>query len=115
MSEVLNKTKIDQLANEIGPENIPVLLGIFLGELTAYKERLIQLEGEELATYLASICHELKSSAASFGADRLCQFALDIDFRVKLNQDLELEKSVDFMLELIGFTYDTYQSFVQVS
>ncbi len=38
--EVLNQDKIERLAAEIGVENVPVLLDIFLGELTMYIDNL---------------------------------------------------------------------------
>ena len=38
--KVLNQQKVDELAGEIGQENVPVLLEIFLGELKGYYEHL---------------------------------------------------------------------------
>ena len=34
--EVLNQQKIDELSDEIGSENVPILLDIFLGEMNSY-------------------------------------------------------------------------------
>lgn len=70
---ILNQQKIDELSMEIGSDNVPVLLDIFLGEMDTYIDNLSQLEGSEQLVYLKEISHALKSSAASFGADSLCE------------------------------------------
>ncbi|MDW1810739.1 Hpt domain-containing protein, partial [Vibrio sp. Vb2362] len=72
---VLNQQKIDELSMEIGSDNVPVLFDIFLGEMDTYIENLSQLQGAERLAYSKEISHALKSSAASFGADRLCELA----------------------------------------
>ena len=69
--KVLNQQKVDELAGEIGQENVPVLLEIFLGELKGYYEHLEINKASDTSKYLADISHALKSSAASFGADSL--------------------------------------------
>ena len=71
MTKVLNQQKVDELAGEIGQENVPVLLEIFLGELKGYYEHLEINKESDTSKYLADISHALKSSAASFGADSL--------------------------------------------
>ena len=42
---VLNQQKIDELSMEIGGDNVPVLLDIFLGEMDTYIENLSQFQG----------------------------------------------------------------------
>lgn len=76
---VLNQQKIDELSMEIGSDNVPVLFDIFLGEMDTYIENLSQLQRAERLAYSKEISHALKSSAASFGADRLCELAMSID------------------------------------
>ncbi|MEF1291925.1 Hpt domain-containing protein, partial [Vibrio sp. M260118] len=49
--DILDQSKIDRLASEIGEENVPVLLEIFLGELKMYIDQLSQLEGSEQEDY----------------------------------------------------------------
>ncbi|MBE4116435.1 phosphorelay protein LuxU, partial [Vibrio parahaemolyticus] len=44
---ILNQQKIDELSMEIGSDNVPVLLDIFLGEMDTYIDNLSQLEGSE--------------------------------------------------------------------
>ncbi|ERM60333.1 MULTISPECIES: quorum-sensing phosphorelay protein LuxU [Vibrio] len=108
MTKVLNQQKVDELASEIGPENVPVLLDIFLGELKGYYEHLELNKDNDTSKYLADISHALKSSAASFGADSLCSFAISLDAKVK--QALPVTE-VDFqnMQELLLTTYQEYQ------
>ncbi|MFA0231398.1 Hpt domain-containing protein, partial [Vibrio sp. 10N.261.45.A7] len=62
----------------------------------------------DTSKYLADISHALKSSAASFGADSLCSFAIGLDAKVK--QALPVTE-VDFkdMQELLLSTYTEYQ------
>ena len=106
--KVLNQQKVDELAGEIGQENVPVLLEIFLGELKGYYEHLEINKESDTSKYLADISHALKSSAASFGADSLCCFAISLDTKVK--QALPVTE-VDFqdMQKLLLSTYQEYQ------
>ena len=67
--EIINQKQVDRLAAEIGKENVPVLLEIFLNEIAGYESTLLSLEGQEQHAYLTEVSHALKSSAASFGAD----------------------------------------------
>ncbi|WP_086049049.1 MULTISPECIES: quorum-sensing phosphorelay protein LuxU [Vibrio] len=108
MMIILNQQKVDELAGEIGQENVPVLLEIFLGELKGYYEHLELNKESDTSKYLADISHALKSSAASFGADSLCNFAINLDAKVK--QALPVTE-VDFqgMQEILLSTYQEYQ------
>ncbi|WPC73272.1 quorum-sensing phosphorelay protein LuxU [Vibrio porteresiae] len=107
--DFLNQGKIDGLAQEIGQENVPVLLEIFLGELTSYEQQLSQISGAEQYEYLKEISHALKSSAASFGADRLCAKAVEIDGMVKLGLEFEVNTEAERMMELLKATFARYQ------
>lgn len=42
MREWINQSKIDLLAKEIGEENVPILVNIFLGELNDYQSKLVR-------------------------------------------------------------------------
>ncbi|MHC6526678.1 MULTISPECIES: quorum-sensing phosphorelay protein LuxU [unclassified Vibrio] len=112
MMEVLNQNKIEQLANDIGEENVPVLLGIFLGELESYIAYLSDPAAADKLSYLREISHALKSSAASFGAEQLCCSAIEIDARVKNGQPLSEAGDVSHMVELLGTTLSRYQQLV---
>lgn len=106
--KILNQQKVDELASEIGQENVPVLLEIFLGELKGYHEHLEQSNAADSTKYLADISHALKSSAASFGADSLCNFAIGLDAKVKQSKAITDEDYQD-MKSLLVTTYAEYQ------
>ncbi len=104
----MNQTKIDKLAKDIGKENVPLLVEIFLGELTTYKQSLVSEELTDKARYLRDISHALKSSAASFGADKLCAKALDIDSRAKQGVEFDENAEAADMVVLLDQTHGFY-------
>ncbi len=108
--ELLNQQKIDALSSEIGSDNVPLLLDIFLGEMGSYIDNLQNHSGEAQWNYLTEISHALKSSAASFGADRLCDLAIYIDKKAKKNQLSEDGNEVSRMIGLLRDTQDAYRS-----
>ena len=108
MTKVLNQQKVDELAGEIGQENVPVLLEIFLGELKGYYEHLEINKESDTSKYLADISHALKSSAASFGADSLCSFAIGLDSKVKQSFPIT-DGDFEDMQSLLLSTYTEYQ------
>ena len=108
MIKVLNQQKVDELAGEIGQENVPVLLEIFLGELKGYYEHLELNKESDTSKYLADISHALKSSAASFGADSLCSFAIGLDSKVKQSLPIT-DGDFEDMQSLLLSTYTEYQ------
>lgn len=107
--EVLNQGKIDKLAREIGGENVPLLVEIFLGELVAYQQSLTGDELTDKTQYLKDISHALKSSAASFGADKLCAKALDIDAKAKLGEHFDEGIEAANMVDILNQTHGYYQ------
>ncbi|MEZ8102256.1 quorum-sensing phosphorelay protein LuxU [Vibrio bivalvicida] len=107
--DILDQSKIDRLANEIGEENVPVLLEIFLGELQMYINKLSQIDGAEQEQYLKEISHALKSSAASFGAEALRAYSVEVDSCAKLGVALDSESNKQQMLSLLGETQQRYQ------
>ncbi|MDP5253735.1 MULTISPECIES: Hpt domain-containing protein [unclassified Vibrio] len=111
----MNKQKLEQLQNEIGRENIPMLLNIFLGELEVYNQQLNRLKGEEQLDYMLEITHALKSSAASFGADQLCVIAQEIDTSGKqqtlVDQDKEVARLTDVLLNTATQYHEVALSF----
>tara|TARA_Y100001956_G_scaffold68662_1_gene71379 strand:+ start:798 stop:1139 length:342 start_codon:yes stop_codon:yes gene_type:complete len=110
--DVLNQDKIDQLASEIGADNVPILLDIFLGELAQYQDKLINDGSLDVSTYLKEISHALKSSAASFGAEVLCAYAIELDSMAKAGQVFEPTESKDKMISLLRETEQRYQQLV---
>lgn len=110
MEPVLNQAKVDKLADEIGQENVPVLLDIFLGELSSYIEHLSDDGATDVLEYLKEISHALKSSAASFGADALCHLSTQIDTKAKTGAELDVEQSKHAMITLLHETKQSYHS-----
>lgn len=110
--DVLNQDKIERLANEIGADNVPILLDIFLGELAQYKERLRSDTSMDVNGYLKEISHALKSSAASFGAEVLCAYAIELDSMVKAGQNFDPTISKGKMISLLEETEQHYQRLV---
>ncbi|MDF2153874.1 quorum-sensing phosphorelay protein LuxU [Vibrio sp. CAU 1672] len=108
--DVLNESKITELAEEIGVDNVPVLLGIFLGEMDTYIDTLAELPVERQEAYLKEISHALKSSAASFGADCLCDLALTIDKQVKAGQLTTVSDYAAQMQLVLETTRERYRS-----
>lgn len=112
MREWINQSKIDLLAKEIGEENVPILVNIFLGELNDYQSKLVSDMVADKLGYLKEISHALKSSAASFGADRLCAKAVELDSRVKSGEMMDISLEVEHMLELLKQTHQCYSDLV---
>lgn len=110
--DILNQNKIDRLASEIGQDNVPVLLDIFLGELAMYIDNLAQREATEHDAYMKEICHALKSSAASFGAEALCAYAIEVDAIAKSGAPLDIDQEVVKMISLLKQTQQRYQALV---
>ncbi|MFG5009245.1 Hpt domain-containing protein [Vibrio cholerae] len=112
MREWINQSKIDLLAKEIGEENVPILVNIFLGELNDYQSKLVSDTVADKLGYLKKISHALKSSAASFGADRLCAKAVELDSRAKSGEMMDISLEVEHMLELLKQTHQCYSDLV---
>jgi len=110
--DILNQGKIERLASEIGADNVPVLLEIFLGELGMYIDNLSQQESNENNAYLKEICHALKSSAASFGAEALCAYSIEIDAIAKSGAPMDIDQEVTKMISLLRETQQRYQALV---
>ncbi|MBF8999846.1 quorum-sensing phosphorelay protein LuxU [Vibrio nitrifigilis] len=107
--ELMNQHKIDGLAQEIGQENVPVLLEIFLGELTGYQQQLTDVSQADKQECLKDISHALKSSAASFGADKLCAKAIEIDGMVKLALEFDVNAETENIIALMEETHQCYE------
>lgn len=109
----MNQDRVEQLTNEIGKSNIPILLGIFTGELVTYQSQLSEGTLSDKMELLVEICHALKSSAASFGAEPLCQLAIQIDAKSKQNTLVEDQALIDQVLTLLANTHTTYVSYLE--
>ena len=107
--EIINHKQVERLAAEIGRENVPVLLEIFLSEIAGYTSMLLPLEGQEQHDYLTEVSHALKSSAASFGADALCEYSVVLDQTAKSGKQLTSPSYKKEMVDLLNKTYSIYQ------
>ncbi|WP_375750575.1 Hpt domain-containing protein [Vibrio sp. HN007] len=105
----MNSHKVNDLCHEIGKDNLPVLLEIFLSELDGY-QNVLSGELEDLQSPLQEISHALKSSAASFGADNLCELAKEIDQRAKAGEQINTVEYRESILESIRETIRVYHS-----
>lgn len=106
--KLLNKDKIAELAQEIGNENVPMLLNIFLSELDNYRQTLEHCSESEQMDQLKEISHALKSSAASFGADLLCDIAVDIDGKGKRDELTNVTVETERLVRTVKETYAVY-------
>jgi two-component system phosphorelay protein LuxU len=110
---IINKTHIEQLANEVGAENIPMLLDIFIQELNEYSEKIQStLDNSQRQIECAEICHALKSNAASFGAVELCNLAKSLDKEFKQGAVVSDDEKFNRLNELIKETKSHYCEFV---
>lgn len=105
-----NQSTIEQLTQEIGTDNVPMLFGIFTNELKDYLATFEQSDEDELYEHLKEISHALKSSAASFGADALCSLAIDIDARVKAGEITDCVSEAYGLAKVIDDTYHAYEA-----
>lgn len=110
--DVINHEKLERLGNEIGADNVPILLNIFLGELTEYMGALAEESGTQGDT-LKEISHALKSSAASFGAEALCATAIEIDSLVKSGEHFDTPSYTSSLVELLQATHTEYEKIMQ--
>ncbi|BCL70475.1 Phosphorelay protein luxU [Vibrio nigripulchritudo MADA3029] len=110
MKAVVNTDKIDELSRDIGEENLPMLFSIFIGELVDYAEALANgpTEQSEAEEQLKAISHSLKSSAASFGAERLCEFATRLDARYKTGEPINTDENRETMITCLHITKDEF-------
>ncbi|PWI34259.1 phosphorelay protein [Vibrio albus] len=108
MTAYLNSSKVADLCYEVGKENLPTLVSIFLNELDGYKD-VLSGEPDELEYPLSEISHALKSSAASFGADNLCEMAVYFDSLVKAGQKINTSQNRDSILRCLNKTILAYR------
>ncbi len=83
MRQYINQETVNQLIQEVGGENASFLFGIFCDELLEFTSSF-SIESE--VARIKEISHCLKSSAGSFGADKLAMFAVEIEEKAKAEQ-----------------------------
>ncbi|MGC9421608.1 quorum-sensing phosphorelay protein LuxU [Vibrio sp.] len=110
--EWINCNKIERLSQEIGAENLPLLIEIFLSELSTYQKNLSDEKNAGRLAYLAEISHALKSSAASFGADRLHAKAQALDHQFKQGIAIDEAIEVASMIDKLKHTAHHYDQLI---
>lgn len=113
--KIQNPMKLEQLSREIGADNVPILLNIFLSELAQYIDKLSTQDEKGNHEYLKDICHALKSSAASFGADKLCALAIEIDAYAKSGKAVEYSEHREQLIALLRETQQCYHKLLASS
>ncbi|MGL6261697.1 Hpt domain-containing protein [Vibrio sp. WXL210] len=109
---IINRVAIEELGEQIGQENLTPLFEIFTTELADYQQTLSQCEASKTSKQLAEICHALKSSAASFGADALCEHAREMDRLYKLGTDLTSGDYVNQTNAMLAETERAYTDYI---
>lgn len=82
MNRLIDPSVLEQLQLSIGKESLPLVLNTFISQ---GDENLEQINTGLTCGALSSLCHSLKSSAASIGALRLSKEAERIYDEIKLN------------------------------
>ena len=103
---MVNNETIHRLTIDVGKETALLLLGVFSDELQEY---LQQLKDLPTILHIKEKSHAIKSSAASFGADELADFACECENRVKMGQDLWVMDQFPRLLDILRKTAMTYQ------
>ncbi len=106
MTSMVNYETLRRLAVEVGEETLPSLFVVFTDELCRY---LTELSDMPDITKVRDICHALKSSAASFGADELAELARECEYRVKLDQSEWVIAQLPHLIELLNLTIRDYK------
>ncbi len=106
MMSTANHETLRRLAVEVGEDMIASLLVVFSDELNRYIDELSKTPS---ITLIRNISHSVKSSAASFGADELAEFARECESRVKLGQENWVASELPRFLTLLKATANEYK------
>ncbi|AAW85433.1 autoinducer phosphorelay protein LuxU [Aliivibrio fischeri ES114] len=106
VSQYVNQIAVNQLMQEVGDENIPVLFGIFCDELDDF---IGALSSHPEIDKVREISHCLKSSAGSFGADKLATMAIHIEEKAKQKQEKWVERNISEFVDIARQTEMAYR------
>lgn len=109
MSQYVNQIAVNQLVQEVGDENVPFLFGIFCDELDEF---IGALSTHPEIEKVREISHCLKSSAGSFGADKLANMAVDIEEKAKQKQKEWVERNMSEFVNIARQTEMAYRQFL---
>ena len=94
---------------EVGDENVPFLFGIFCDELDDFISTLTTHPEIEK---VREISHCLKSSAGSFGADKLASMAINIEEKAKNKQKDWVERNISEFVNIARGTELAYRQMI---
>ena len=100
---------MNQLMQEVGDENVPFLFGIFCDELDDFISTLTTHPEIEK---VREISHCLKSSAGSFGADKLASMAINIEEKAKNKQKDWVERNISEFVNIARGTELAYRQMI---
>lgn len=109
MSQYINQIAVNQLMQEVGDENVPFLFGIFCDELDDFIGTLTTHPEIEK---VREISHCLKSSAGSFGADKLASMAINIEEKAKNKQKDWVERNISEFVNIARGTELAYRQMI---
>lgn len=109
MSQYINQIAVNQLMQEVGDENVPFLFGIFCDELDDFIGTLTTHPEIEK---VREISHCLKSSAGSFGADKLANMAIHIEEKAKNKQKDWVERNISEFVNIARGTELAYRQMI---
>jgi PAS domain S-box-containing protein len=95
--QVIDRGILDQLLEDVGPENAEAVVDAFLQELAGQTIALEEAADKSDLNAMAQASHRLKSSAASFGATRLSEVVASIEQAARVGQaEIAQESMADF-------------------
>lgn len=94
---------------EVGDENVPFLFGIFCDELDDFISTLTTHPEIEK---VREISHCLKSSAGSFGAEKLANMAIHIEEKAKDKQKDWVERNISEFVNIARGTELAYRQMI---
>lgn len=101
---LIDENIYNKLVDDIGKENAPVIVGSFIEELDSYI-----FEMQDLTDFhsIASLLHQLKSTARMLGATNLADMAIAIELEAK-EQNAELFKTVPDLLSQMSLVKNEF-------
>lgn len=105
MTSTVNNETIQRLTLEVGEDTVLMLFDVFSCELKDYYK---QLSESPSISQVREISHAIKSSAASFGADELAEFARECEYRIKLGQNGWVHAQLPHFAKIVQMTACEY-------
>ena len=110
LAEVIDKQELDRLMEEVGKENAPLMLNVFVKELDKRIASIEIARSEKDITGILEAAHGLKSSAYSYGAIKLGDLLTYIETTAKAKDAGVFEK----IEELLSLSAETRKSIIKM-